>query len=74
MKTYQIELLRIRDMTHGHGMLRLRFDAGVSTLASAGGEASASELSLSEADARTLQLLLKAQFAQIDARKARSQR
>ena len=31
-------------------------------------------LSLSEESARTLQLLLKAQFAQIDGRKARSQR
>ena len=36
--------------------------------------ASTSWLSLSEAEARTLQLLLKAQFAQIDGRKARSQR
>jgi hypothetical protein len=51
MKTFRIEVQRIKGMSNAN-----------------------SWLSLSEESARTLQLLLKAQFAQIDGRKARSQR
>jgi hypothetical protein len=74
MKTHKIELQRIRNVSNGNGWLRFRIDASVTPGASGGDDGASSELSLSEADARTLQLLLKAQFAQIDARKARSQR
>lgn len=74
MKTYRIEVQRIKAMSHAHGMLHARIDATVLPgVAQDDGEAG-SWLSLSEASARTLQLLLKAQFAQIDGRKARSQR
>lgn len=75
MKTYRIEVQHIKGMSNAHGMLHAKIDASVlpGTSHDDDGEPS-SWLSLSEASARTLQLLLKAQFAQIDGRKARSQR
>jgi hypothetical protein len=74
MKTYRIEVQRIKSMSNAHGMLHVQIDAGVlPSPAREDGDVS-SVLSLSEEAARTLQLLLKAQFAQIDGRKARSQR
>lgn len=74
MKTYRIEVQRITGMSHANGMLHARIDASVLPATPSEDGAPTSWLSLSEASARTLQLLLKAQFAQIDARKARSQR
>ena len=74
MKTYRIEVQRIKGMSNANGMLHAQIDAAVlpGTLSDEG--TPTSWLSFSEAEARTLQLLLKAQFAQIDGRKARSQR
>ena len=75
MKTYRIEVQRIRSMSNANGMLHAQIDAAVLPAAGAQDDAApTSWLSLSEESARTLQLLLKAQFAQIDGRKARSQR
>ena len=75
MKTYRIEVQRIKSMSNAHGMLHAQIDAAVLTAAPKEDDGTPSSwLSLSEESARTLQLLLKAQFAQIDARKARSQR
>jgi hypothetical protein len=75
MKTFRIEVQRIKGMSNANGMLHAQVDAAVLP-APAGHDDAAptSWLSLSEESARTLQLLLKAQFAQIDGRKARSQR
>jgi len=75
MKTFRIEVQRIKGMSNANGMLHAQIDAAVLP-APAGNDDAAptSRLSLSEESARTLQLLLKAQFAQIDGRKARSQR
>jgi hypothetical protein len=74
MKTYRIEVQRIKSMSNAHGMLHAQIDATVLPAAPRDDGSAGSWLSLSEESARTLQLLLKAQFAQIDGRKARSQR
>jgi len=74
MKTYRIEIQRIKRMSNANGMLHAQIDAAVLPAAAVADETPSSWLSLSEDAARTLQLLLKAQVAQIDSRKARSQR
>jgi hypothetical protein len=74
MKTHRIEVQRIKALSNANGMIHAQIDATVLPVAVKDDGEATSWLSLSEASARTLQLLLKAQFAQIDARKARSQR
>ena len=74
MKTYRIEIQRIKSMSNAHGLLHAQVDAAVLPATPKDDGTATSWLSLSEESARTLQLLLKAQFAQIDGRKARSQR
>ena len=74
MKTYRIEVQRIKGMSNANGMLHAQIDAAVLPATVRDDGEPSSWLSLSEDAARTLQLLLKAQFAQIDGRKARSQR
>ncbi len=74
MKTYRIEVQRIKGLSNENGMLHAQIDAAVLPGVVKDDAEASSWLSLSEASARTLQLLLKAQFAQIDGRKARSQR
>ena len=75
MKTFSIELQRIKAMSNSHGLVRARVDAMVQPTAPRddAGEPS-STLSLTVENARVLLLLLKAQLAEIDGRKARSQR
>ncbi len=75
MKTYSIELQRIKAMSNSHGLVRARVDAIVQATSARddGGEAT-STLALTVENARVLLLLLKAQLAEIDSRKARSQR
>lgn len=75
MKTFTIELQRIKSMSNSHGLIRARVDATVQAAAARddGGEPS-STLSMTVEDARVLLLLIKAQLAEIDSRKARSQR
>lgn len=74
MKTFRIEVQRIKSMSNANGLLHAQIDAAVLPGTTPQDAAPTSWLSMSEASARTLQQLLKAQFAQIDARKARSQR
>jgi hypothetical protein len=75
MKTYSIELQRIKAMSNSHGLVHARVDAIVQAAPARddGGEAT-STLTLTVENARVLSLLLKAQLAEIDSRKARSQR
>lgn len=75
MKTFSIELQRIKSMSNSHGLVRARVDATVLATAARddGGEPS-STLSMTVEDARVLLLLIKAQLTEIDSRKARSQR
>ena len=75
MKTYSIEVQRIKAASNSHGLIRARVDALVQpTAAREDGAEPSSTLSLSVENARVLLLLLKAQLAEVDSRKARSQR
>ncbi|NML16372.1 hypothetical protein [Azohydromonas caseinilytica] len=79
MKTYSIELQQITRMSNGHGLINARVKADVQPLrASRDADDAAGEpgttLSMSIETARVLFLLLKAQLAEVDARKGRSQR
>lgn len=77
MKTYTIELQRVKAMANSHGLIRARIDALVQPQpvrrdADDGGVEPATVLSFDEDTARVLFLLLKAQLAEFDKRKARS--
>jgi hypothetical protein len=81
MKTHTIELQRIKAASNSHGLVRVRVDATVQPAQarsndddSDSGAAPSSTLSFTVEDARVLMLLLKAQLAEVDSRKARSQR
>jgi len=74
MKTFRIEIQRLKRMSHAKGLIEAEVDALVVPLSSRGETAPGTVLSLSEEQARVLYLLLKAELAEIDKRKARSQR
>ncbi len=78
MKTYQIEVRKVRSMANANGLIRVQIDALVQPASARDEEAASglppSVLSLSEENARGLLLLLKAQLAEFDARKAKSRR
>ena len=74
MKTYTIELQRVRAMSNSNGLIKAQIDAMVQPAAVRDDGAATTVLSLSEETARVLLLLLKAQLAEFDARKARSRR
>ena len=74
MKTYTIELQRVRAMSNSNGLIKAQIDAMVQPAAVRDDGAATTVLSLSEETARVLMLLLKAQLAEFDARKARSRR
>ena len=74
MKTYNIEVQKVRAMSNSSGLIRAQIDALVQPAAARDEGAPASELSLSEDNARVLMLLLKAQLAEFDSRKAKSRR
>jgi hypothetical protein len=77
MKTHTIELQRIKSMSNSHGLVRARVDAVVQSAAprdDAGGQEPSSTLVLTVENARVLVLLLKQQLAEVDGKKARSQR
>lgn len=74
MKTYNIELQRIKAMSHGKGLIEARIDALVLPVNIRGEDSAGTSLSMSEETARVLLLLLKGQLAEIDKKKARSQR
>lgn len=77
MKTYNIELQKVKAMANGHGLIHARIDALVQPQpARRGADDDGAEpqtvLSMSEDTARVLLLLLKAQLAEFDKRKAKS--
>ncbi len=77
MKTYSIELQRVKSMSNQHGLIHARIDAVIQPQSPKrgddGGELEPlSVLSFSEDNARVLLSLLKAQIAEFDKRKARS--
>ena len=75
MKTYQIELQRLKGMSHANGLIEMQVDASVQPASpAADGAAPTTWLRMTEANARVLQALLKTQLSELDKRKARSQR
>lgn len=75
MKTYAIELRRVKAMANAHGLISARIDASVQPQPAHRGDDDAeplSVLSMDEDTARVLFLLLKAQLAEFDKRKPRS--
>ncbi len=74
MKTYNIEVQRVKAMSNANGLIRMQLDALVQPGAARDEGAATTVLNISEADARVLLLLLKAQIAEFDSRKAKSRR
>lgn len=74
MKTYNIEVQRVKAMSNSNGLIRAQVDALVQPSAARDEGAPTTVLSLSEENARVLMILLKAQLAEFDARKAKSRR
>ena len=76
MKTYSIEIQRVKAMRNGHGLIHARIDAIVTPQSTRHDPDDAGEphtvLSMSEDTARVMLLLLKAQIAEFDKRKAKS--
>lgn len=74
MKTWTIDIQRIRGMANAGGTIRAQIDADVRPAASRDAAPAATVVEFSEETARVLVLLLKAQLAEFDARKAKSRR
>ena len=74
MKTWNIEVQRVKAMTNGNGLIRVQIDALVQPAAARDEGTPTTLLSLDEATARVLMLLLKTQLAEFDSRKAKSRR
>ncbi len=76
MKTYTIELQRLKSMSNSHGQIHMRLDAAVLPQPQRRDADDAAEpatvLSLNEETARVLLLLLKAQLAEFDKKKPKS--
>ena len=74
MKTWNIEIQQVKAMANGNGLIRMQLDALVQAAPPQDDGSPSSILSLSEANARLLLLLLKAQITELDSRKAKSRR
>lgn len=72
MKTHRIDLHKIQAMSNAQGVVRVQVDATVAP--GADREATTSLLTMSEDTARVMLLLIKAQLAEFDSRKAKSRR
>ena len=74
MKTWNIEIQRVKAMSNSNGLIRAQIDALVQPAAARDEGVPTTVLSLSEDNARVLMLLLKTQLAEFDSRKAKSRR
>ena len=74
MKTYDIEVQRLRSVKHDKGLLEFGADVAVLPRPARGEQESASCLRLSVEHARTLLILLKQQLAELDKLQPRSRR
>ena len=74
MKTYDIEVQRLKSVRHDKGLIELGVDVQVQPRPGRDDQTSASSLSLSVEHARTLLILLKQQFAELDKLQPRSRR
>jgi hypothetical protein len=74
MKTYDIEVQRLKSIRHDNGLIELAIDAQVSPRPQRDDQAGSSVLHLPVDHARSLLLLLKQQFAELDKLQPRSRR
>jgi hypothetical protein len=75
LKTYDIEVQRLKSLRHDKGLIAIGIDALVMARAPKDeGAMPTSRLSLSVDDARSLLMLLKQQIAELDALQPRSRR
>ena len=74
MKTFNVEVQRIKAMSNSHGLVRAKVDVIVQPSPPRDEGEPSSTLTLTVENARVLYLLLKQQLAEVDSRKARSQR
>lgn len=74
MKTWNIEVQHVKAMRQGHGLVEMQLDALVLPSSTSEGKMPTTTLSLPEDEARVLYMLLKQQLAEVDKKKARSQR
>jgi hypothetical protein len=74
LKTWNIEIQRVKAMSNSNGLIRAQIDALVQPAATRDEGVPTTLLSLSEDNARVLMLLLKTQLAEFDSRKAKSRR
>ena len=74
MKTWNIEIQKVKAMANSSGLIRAQIDAIVQPAAARDEGIPSTVISLTEENARVLLLLLKAQLAEFDSRKAKSRR
>ena len=74
MKTWNIEIQKVKAMANGNGLIRAQIDALVQPAPSSDDGMPSSMLAFTEANARILMMLLKTQLAELDSRKAKSRR
>ena len=74
MKTYDIEVQRLKSLRHDRGLVEIGIDALVLPRQARDDQAGSSCLRLSVEDARSLLLLLKQQMAELDKLQPRSRR
>ncbi|MDE2400770.1 MAG: hypothetical protein KGL90_03800 [Burkholderiales bacterium] len=74
MKTYTIEIQRLKSAKHHNGLIELGADVLVQARQGRDEQASTSCLQLPVEDARTLLILLKQQLAELDKLQPRSRR
>jgi hypothetical protein len=74
MKTYDIEIQRLKSATHYKGLIELGVDVLVQPRSGRDEQSVTSGLSIAVDDARTLVILLKQQLAELDKLQPRSRR
>lgn len=74
MKTYDIEIQRLKSATHNKGLIELGVEVLVQPRPARDAQSVTSCLSLAVDDARTLLILLKQQLAELDKLQPRSRR
>lgn len=74
MKTYEIEVQRLKSARHDKGLIELGVDVMVQPRAARDDQSASSCLSLPVEHARTLLILLKQQLAELDKLQPRSRR
>jgi hypothetical protein len=74
LKPYDIEVQRLKSMRHDKGLIEINIDALVATRPLRDDQTASSCLRLPVDHARTLLLLLKQQFAELDKLQPRSRR